>query len=251
MIRSMRRTTSSLLALSVTAMLLAGCGSSTHVSSTSPPTRAPKPISSAQAVAYANAVNLRAADVPGLQAALHKPRAETANGPFGAAMDRCQSAAVRAGDVFAISSQRFVHLSLPLQSVGSGVYYFNSETLAHEYLATASTPRFAACVKTLAADEPKTVTREGSKVAEPMFSRPRLLPLPVSLPGVQTYGLRLAVRSPLGRRGSVGSYTDFLSFVTGDAVITLTAVGQGRPFPAAGEQRLLALLHDRAEAHKA
>jgi hypothetical protein len=243
----MRRATTALLAVSVTAMLLAGCGSSTQASSASAPTRA---ISSARAVAYADAVNLRAADVPGLQPARLKPRAETANGPFGASMDRCQRAAVRAGDVFAISSQRFVHLSLPLQSVGSGVYYFKSEALAHDYLAAADSPRFAACVKTLAAKEPKTVTSEGSKVAQPMFSQPRLSKLPVSLPGVQTYGLRLAAHSPLVALGSPESYTDFLSFVKGDAVITLTAIGKSRPFPAAGEQRLLALLHGRAEAHK-
>ena len=83
-----------------------------------------------------------------------------------------------------------------------------------------------------------------------MFSDPRLSTLPVSLPGVQTYGLRLAARSPLVARGGAESYTDFLSFVKGDAVITLTAIGKSRPFPAAGEQRLLALLHGRAEAHK-
>jgi hypothetical protein len=249
MIRSMRRATTALLALSVTAML-AGCGSSTHAFSASASTRADKPISSARAVAYANAVNLRAADVPELQAARHKPRAETANGPFGAAMDGCESAAVRAGDVFGINSQRFVHLSSPLQSIGSGVYYFKSEALAHDYLAAADSPRFAACVKTIAANEPKTVTKEGSKVAEPMFSDAQVVPIPVPSRGVPGYGLRLAVHSPLGGRGGSESYTDFLSFVKGDAVITLTAIGKGRPFPAAGKQRLLALIHGRAEAHK-
>jgi hypothetical protein len=70
----------------------------------------------------------------------------------------------------------------------------------------------------------------------------------VSLPGVQTYGLRLATRFTGG--GGTKSYTDFLSFVKGDAVITLTAIGQRNPFPAAGEQRLLAVLHSRAQAHQ-
>lgn len=250
MIRSMRRTASALLTLSATAMLLAGCGSSTHASSISASVGTDKPISSTQDVAYARAVNLSAPDVPGLQAALHKPRAETTDGPFGAAMDGCETAAARGGVDVAISSQRFVHLTPPLQSVGSGVYYFKSEALAREYLTVAHSPRFATCVKTVASNGAKAVTREGSKVAEPMFIDPHLSTLPVSLPGVQTYGLRLSTHPPLsGRRGSK-AYTDFLSFVKGDAVITLTAIGQGHPFPAGSERRLLSLLHTRAKAHK-
>jgi hypothetical protein len=161
-------------------------------------------------------------------------------------MDGCETAAARSGVDFAISSQRFVHLTPPLQSVGSGVYYFKSEALAREYLTVAHSPQFAACVKTVASNGAKAVTREGSKVAEPMFIDPHLSTLPVSLPGVQTYGLRLATHPPLGGPGRSEAYTDFLSFVKGDAVITLTAIGQSRPFPAGSERRLLSLLYTRA-----
>jgi hypothetical protein len=236
-----------MLTLAASAMLLAGCGSSTHASSIGAPVGADKPIPSPRAVAFADAVNLRTADVPGLQAARLKPRAETSDGPFGAAIDGCDSAAVRAGNIFGITSQRYVHLSSPLQSVGSGVYYFKSEALAREYLTAAHSARLAACVKTLAANGAKVVTREGSKVAQPMFNEPRLSRIPASLPGVQTYGLRLATRPSLGDRGRSEAYTDFLSFVKGDAVITLTAIGQTHPFPGARERRLLALLYSRAQ----
>jgi hypothetical protein len=242
--------TATWLVLATTAMLLAGCGGSSHTSPSSAALGAGMPFTKAQAVAYANTVNLRAADVPRLQAARLKPRAETAAGPFGAAIDRCESAALRAGVVFGISSQRFVHLSSPLQSVGSGVYYFKDDALAHEYLAAADSPLFAACVKTVASNEPRTITREGSKVAEPMFSDARLSTLPVSLPGVQAYGLRLAARSPVSGPGGSEAYTDFLSFVKGDAVITLAAIGKTHPFPAGSERRLLAQLYRRAQAHK-
>jgi len=246
MISLMHRTIiATMLTIVTTAMLAAGCGGSTSSADS-----ASTQVTKAQARAYADAVNLRAADVLGLQAALHKSRAETADGPFGTAIDGCESAAARAGVVFGITSQRFVHLSLPLKGVGSGVYYFKSEALAHEYLAAADSPRFAACIKTIAANEPKTVTKEGSKVADPMFIDPRLSTLPVSLPGVRTYGLRLAARSSLGVPGGSEAYTDFLSFVKGDAVISLTAIGKSRPFPAAGERRLLSVLYSRAEAHK-
>ena len=165
-------------------------------------------------------------------------------------MDGCESAAARAGVLFGISSQRFVHLSSPLQSVGSGVYYFKSEALAREYLTAAHSPRFAACVKTVASNGAKAGTREGSKVAQPMFNEPRLSTLPASLPVVPAYGLRLATHPSLGGPGRSDAYTDFLSFVKGDAVITLTAIGQTHPFPAASERQLLALLYSRAQAHK-
>jgi hypothetical protein len=245
----MHRTASALLALAATAMLLSGCGSSSHASSVGAPVGADKPIPSPQAVTYADAVNLRAGDVPGLQQAHLKPRAETSDGPFGAAIDGCESAAARAGVVIGITSQRYVHLSSPLQSVGSGVYYFNSEALAREYLTAAHNPRFAACVKTVASNGAKAGTREVSKVAEPMFNEPRLSTLPASLPGVPAYGLRLATHPSRAGPGRSEAYTDFLSFVKGDAVIMLTAIGQTHPFPAARERRLLALLYNRAEAH--
>jgi hypothetical protein len=248
-IPKVRRIIPATLAFAVTGALAAGCGNGGGASANSALFRAGSPFTKAQAIAYANAVNVRATDVPRLQAAPYKPRAETAAGPFGAAIDECESAAVRAGVVLGISSQRFVHLSLPLQSVGSGVYYFKGAALAREYLAAADSPRFAACVKTIASNEPRTITREGSKVAQPMFSDPRLSRLPVSLPGVQAYGLRLATHSPLSAPGGTEAYTDFLSFVKGDAVITLTAIGKTHPFPAATERRTLARLYRRAQAH--
>src|ERR1700684_2089059 len=141
--------------LTVAAVLLAGCGGSTHASSVSASVSVDKPIANARAVAYADAVNLNAADVPGLQAARHQPKPETATGPFGAAMDRCEGAATRAGEIIGILSPGFRHSILrhsdtasllPLQLVSSGVYFFRSKTLAHQYLAVADSARFAACV---------------------------------------------------------------------------------------------------------
>jgi hypothetical protein len=197
-------------------------------------------------VAFAEAVNLRAADVPLLRPAISKRRAETSGGPFGDAIDSCESAPVRAGESFGISSQRYVHLSPPLQSVGSGVYWFKSEALAREYLDAAYTRRFASCVKTAAAEEQGG---EGVQAAPPMFHDPRLSRIPISLPGARAYGLRLAAGASLGGPGAHEAYTDFLSFVQGDALITLTAIGQGRPFPAAQQRRLLSTIHLRAQAH--
>ena len=261
------------LALATTAMFAAGCGGNSRADSAS------AQVTNAQAVAYANAVNLRAADVPGLQEGRRPAKRQTAAGPFGRGMDGCVSAAARAGLVIGISSPRFVHLdsrpiqsvssgsllhpiSLPNQSVSSGVYFFNSEALALQYLAAPDSARFAACLETVASNQPKTVTCEGSKVAQPESSDPHVSTLPASLPlitvsprtsssagsGVRTYGLQRTAHPACGRRGSE-NYEDFLSFVRGDAVITLTAFSEAHPFPAASERRLIALLYSRAEAH--
>jgi hypothetical protein len=239
-----------MLALAVTGALSAGCGSSGSASASNASVGASIPFTKAQAVAYADAVNLRAADVPGLQAARHQPNREAADGPYRGGMNRCEDVAALPGDVIGISSPRFVHIgSLPLRSVSSGVYYFKSEALAHQYLAAPESARFAACLETVASNQPKTVTCEGSNVAEPMSSDPHLSTLPASLPGVRTYGLRLAVHSACGAPGRSESFEDFLSFVKGNAVITLNAVSGSHPFQAAGERRLLARLYRRAQAH--
>jgi hypothetical protein len=86
-----------------------------------------------------------------------------------------------------------------------------------------------------------------------MSSEPHLSMLAASLPDVRTYGVRLASHSACGAAGRSASYEDFLSFVRGDAAITLNATsitlgasGEAHPFPAATERRLLALLQTRA-----
>jgi hypothetical protein len=134
--------------------------------------------------------------------------------------------------------------------VSSGVHFFKSEALGKQYLAAADSARSAACVKRFPLQEALTVRREGSKVAEPMFSDPQVFTtLPVSLPGVRTYGLRLAAHSGLGARGGIESYDDFVSFMMGDAVITLNGSGLARPVPASTEQQILERLYRRAQAH--
>ena len=276
MISLTHRTIVTMLALATTAMFAAGCGGSSSSADS-----ASAQVTNAQAVAYANAVNLRAADVPGLEEGRRPAKRQTAAGPFGRGMDSCVSAAARAGLVIGISSPRFVHLdsrpiqsvnsgnllhpiSLPNQSVSSGVYFFNSEALALQYLAAPNTAGFAACVETVFSNEPKTITCEGSKVAQPESSDRHVSTLPASLPlftlsprtssslgsGVRTYGLQRTAHPACGRRAGSENYEDFLSFVRGDAVITLTAFSEAHPFPAASERRLIALLYTRVEAHK-
>jgi len=45
-------------------------------------------------------------------------------------------------------------------------------------------------------------------------------------------------------------YLDYLGFVDGPAEVTLLSSGLLRPFPAAIQQRLFALLLSRAKAHR-
>jgi hypothetical protein len=81
-----------------------------------------------------------------------------------------------------------------------------------------------------------------------MFSDPHVSTLPAFLPGVRTYGLRLAAHAAFGGPDGSEPYGDFLSFVMGDAVITLNATSEVHPFPAATERRTLARLYRRAQS---
>ena len=96
----MLRTIVTMLTIATTAMLLAGCGSSSHTSSIGAPVGADIPIASAQAVAYARTVNLRRADVPGLVPTV---RQKEGAGTF---LGRCERPA-GSGEAAGIPSQAF------------------------------------------------------------------------------------------------------------------------------------------------
>jgi hypothetical protein len=253
-ISGVRRIMSATLSCAATAVLAAGCSG---VGPAEPGGRE-LPFTKEQAAAYAHAVNLAASDVPGLREASGNTPRETHAGPFGAAAGRCEAGPVRAGEVLGILSPRFVRSNaghnanegLPtLEVVRSGVYFFGTEALADQYLAAGDSAPFAACVKRVSAHEAKTIPREGSR--EALFSDVRLSPLAWPLPGVRGYGLRMTARSPLGAptSGPSNLYQDFLSFVRGNALVTLAATGSEHPVPTAAERELLERISTRAQAH--
>jgi hypothetical protein len=219
----MHRTTSTMLALAATAILIAGCGSSSHTSASNAALIAGPPITDAQALAYAHAVNLRTGDVPGTTSKRTAESVETVRGR------RKPSAFLRCVGLPTPKMVLKIHSAIfgaPYWWLRSTVEVMPSEAFATAYAALLGSSRDRRCLFPRQAD---------LKVA---FSK-----LPVASPLV---GVR--VTENVGRRIEP-SHRDIFAFASGRAVVTLTAEGERTP-PITAEQHLASLLYTRAEAHR-
>jgi hypothetical protein len=235
MILAVPRIAATSLVLLVTTTLVAGCVGSGHSAST--------PITNAQAVAFAHAVNLRAADLPARQWLVGDPETVWTRAKHGDLLSVCGSTRAPSGEVVQIKSPvlrlkqseqatRLLH-SARLQSV---VYVMPNTQLARQELASARK-----CVARQLARGTVDTIGPGPE----HFAR-----LYATLPGVPVAELRLWVTSPeLTATGlSVRSYVDRFVFVVGRVEVALRATESSHPFPTATESHLLTLLHGRAEA---
>ncbi len=194
-------------------------------------------MSAAQALAYAHAVNLRAADVPSMGS---RGRAELVNHPGGvSAFLHC--AGMPAGElVLAIHSPLFVDSG---RSVRSTVALMPSEALAKAYVSALASRRGRLC---LLAQQPKGV--QGRSVSA-------VPAVPGTLIGHQAVGIRERASIGVSRGGApaLAVISDTFVFASGPAVIKLIvdATGKTPPAPAlSAEQKLLSLLYSRAAAHR-
>jgi hypothetical protein len=229
-----------MLALAATTMLLAGCGSSTHASSIGAPVGANKPISSAQAVAYAHAVNLKPADLPGMS--VLSPEGDApASGPLEGEAARCVGGV---NPDLMVAKIRSANFSGPAHElIQSTVIVWPSAALATRDQAVGRSQRALACAQRLVSRE--FARRSGRTFRSGRVKVSRL----ASLPGVpQSAGDRIEI--PVLGAHPVSDYVDAVKFVYGRSAVTLLATGVLRPVPAATERRLLSLLYSRAEAHK-
>ncbi len=241
----MRRTTSTMLALAATAVLLAGCGSSSSASSTGEST----PLSP-RAFAYANAVNLRAADLPGLAASrLRLKNAKTRHGWLDP-VEGCDGGGGQ--KVTGIISPGFsasldhggILTLLPLEVVQSTVFPAVSPATASRALQAAVSARGRACFKQFFGS---AESQGGDRSREPVFTQIEVSAPPSPLRNVRVYGLRTTAKSDFGTtKGRSNYYEDFFAFIVGSTVITLNATSDPHPVPAGTERRLLSLLYSRA-----
>ncbi len=154
----------------------------------------------------------------------------------------CDGGVLTAGQFVAIQSLHFSRNNartegesfsdslFPIESVHSIVYWTHTAALAKKELAAIETQHARAC--------------ERSPEAHVSTLSPTI---------PRAFGLRIATPSPIPARGTAGRstyYTDLFGFVVGRALVTLTANGDPRPFPAATEHRVLMLLYSRAKAHE-
>jgi hypothetical protein len=197
------------------------------------------------ALAFARAVNLTDGDVPGFTATRKHEGSSSSERQLERQMLSCAGLGGGAHAVAEASSKEFglKHGLLDL-SVNSEVAVEQSAAQAQKVLAETSSARVRGCFRRFLE---KILRGERVKGATPG---------PVAIqsgtppaPGMDgSFGWR--VTATFDVRGiKVPIYLDFLGFIDGPSEVTLLSSGLLRPFPAEVQQRLFALLLDRARTH--
>jgi hypothetical protein len=216
---------------------------------------ATRPITRAQARAYAHAVNLRGYDVPGMTEVAPEGPAEDRG--YWETFARCTGELRSAHVVVTIHSPTFIYGGRrEYQSVYSAVAVLPSEVAADRYLAVLASARARACI-TRSYDQ--SLLRHAAAGKPLRLGQLATTPLPATAPtsyrGVGPYratALRLTIQGSYithrGRRVRFPLYTEGFIFAYGRAVIELAAESLFRPFPPANEQYLMKVLVGRAES---
>jgi hypothetical protein len=252
---AMRRTII-LLVLALSGGLLASCGkggqtaASTSEHAATATSSSPTPsaaITSQQALAFANAVNLTAADVPGFTvSSRHGGSDSTGEKRLEREMSQCAGLAGSAKGIAEASSKSFqLKHSILDFGVSSEVAVEPSAAQASRGLAAIRSAHVRGCFSRYL----------GAVLKGERFGGPTVGPVTIQsgtppAPGASgSFGWR--VTATFFVRGiRVPLYLDFLGFVDGPAEVTLLSSGLLRPFPAAVQQHLFSLLLSRAEAHR-
>jgi hypothetical protein len=249
----MRRTII-LLVLAVAGGALLSCGGSSHTAQTSHSATA-TPSSSgatgtaptkARALAFARAVNLTAADVPGFRVS------STHEGKTAREQQLERQALACAGPVasekkIAEESSRDFELKRGILDLGvsSEVSVARTPAIAASGLSALRGAHVRSCfshfLDLLLKDQ-----RFGGATAGPVSIQSGTPPAPGTTGG---FGWRVTATFAV-QHITVHLYLDLLGFVDGPAQVTLFSSGILRPFPAAVQQQLFSLLLNRAKAHR-
>jgi len=255
-----RRSRRSAIGLALAALLLAGCplagcggnghGDASGVSAggqTSQPEH--RSLTRAQALAFARAVNLTAADLPGFRHSPKHPQETQREKRLTEHLRRCAgiggsgtnaSGAVAEQDSGSFRVQRDV-LDF---AVSSEVSVERGADLAARELAVIRSKRVRACFARYLDDMLKGQSHGGAALKQ-VSIQAGTPPAPGT---TGSFGWRIT--EPFTIRGiRLSLYVDILGFVIGPARVTLVSSGAVRPFPAEVQQRLFALLLARARAH--
>jgi hypothetical protein len=257
MVADMRRM-AAIAVLLATGGPLAGCGghatTTTAHSGATKTTHAPGAAhaggtpTKAQAQAFARAVNLQAADVPGFNVSSeHEHEHETAaEKRLKPELRRCFGSAVETKGVVEAGSKKLERSAgIASESVSSEVTVAQTAALSAKELAAIHSGRLPACLAHYFEQLLKTQDLHGAGVG-PVSTKQGSPPAP-GMTG--SFGLRFTATITLhGIR--VPFYVDILGFVDGPAEVSLDTFGIPRPFPGTVEERLFSLLVERARAHR-
>jgi hypothetical protein len=237
------------------ASLLAGCGGGGHHTATGAANQrashgaAARAQTRAQALTFARAVNLTAADLPGFR---HSPKHDTETQRekrFSERLRRCAglSGSASGGPGGALAEQDSGSFRLRRDvlelAVSSEVSVDRRADLAARELAVIRSKRVRECFASYLNLVLRSQSHAGAKL-KPVSIEAGTPPAPGA---TGSFGWRIT--EPFMVRGiRLSLYVDILGFVLGPARVTLVSSGAVRPFPAEIQQRLFALLLARARA---
>jgi hypothetical protein len=245
-----------LLALLGAGALLAACGSTSRqpvtssakvASSATGPARTQPPLAPTRATAYAHALNLTAADVPGFAlAARHGEHESPAERHLEHETARCTGGAGFNHGLAEASSEEFERKGRTgAQSVSSSVTVLPTSAVAVKELMALRSGHVRSCVAHYLGLLFRGQRYEGATIG------------PISIesgtpPAFGTAGgFAWRVHTTIVGHGiATPYYMDTLGFVNGPAVVALLTYGFPRPFPARIEQGLFSLLAQRAKARR-
>jgi hypothetical protein len=248
MIRSVLRTIARTIPFAAAGILAAGCGSS-HSTAVTGATAASTTISKAQATAYAQEVNLVAADIPGAKVRSQEHESGEPK-PAGIEFDMCAGGVSPRLRVANIDSATFrIGKKTDSMQLKSSVEMMPTAALAaHNYTALSSS-RGRACLAHLL---PPVIER--SSTARARFGPAAVSVLPKLLAtGKESFGVRVTttvIATVRGKQVRLPIYLDVFDLLAGPAEVNMSASGIAHPPPKAIERRLLSLLYTRAETHK-
>jgi hypothetical protein len=240
-----------LLALALAGEPLAGCGAGASSAHTSAPAAQPGAAASTQltrarALAFAQAVNLTASDVPPFTSSSRNESSSPQEQRAERQLRHCAGPVASARGLAEVSSKNFQLKHDVLQlGVSSEVDVARSPEQAAQNLAALRSAHVRSCF---------------SRYLEELFKGPQFAGGAVSpvtiesgtppAPGTTgSFGWRATAAFTV-QSIRVQLYVDMLGFVDGPAQVTLFSTGVLRPFPAALQERLFTLLLVRAKAHR-
>ena len=237
------------LVIVATGGVLAGCGT-TGTSGVLARQDTGTPITKAQATAYAHAINLRAADLPEMNAS--SPEHER-KAPTHAELElaRCDGelnpelrVIDRASPTFTASAEE------ENEEIHSSVEVLPTQAVAARHNAAQVSPRGLRCIRHFI---PASIAKHNTRRLH--YGPVTLSHLPNPLPGVAGSFAVEITTSVIGIPSQIAAtpphvYIDVLGFISGTSEINLTAVGFPEPVPEEAEQRLVSLLYTRAQANK-
>lgn len=243
------------LLLAVSAIVLAGCGSSgdsQHAPKSAGAAHAAHPRSPAngtltrsQALTFARAVNLTHVDLPGFSVAAHKHEPETATEQrLERQLIRCAGAPRPRSPLAEVRSPSFeVKRDVLDLSVSSEVAVARTPALASGELAAIHGSRVRGCFARYLDTLLRSRRYRGATLSPVTIAAG----VPPARGASGSFGWRItAAFAVRGIRLSL--YVDILGFVVGPARVTLVSSGVVMPFPAAIQERLFSLLLARARS---